>query len=113
MTAKQWFNWHSLSGVWFGVLLFIICWTGAFASIAHELDWLFNDQVRAVDGQSNISLAAAYEMVQKAYPDARIGIAFTGPDTYFSYDIVMRMPDSPWQHVYVDPLSGATTICSY
>ncbi|AUJ70728.1 PepSY-associated TM helix domain-containing protein [Pseudoalteromonas sp. NC201] len=107
MTAKQWFNWHSLSGVWFGVLLFIICWTGAFASIAHELDWLFNDQVRAVDGQSNISLAAAYEMVQKAYPDARIGIAFTGPDTYFSYDIVMRMPDSPWQHVYVDPLSGA------
>ncbi|PHI35570.1 peptidase [Pseudoalteromonas sp. GCY] len=106
MTAKQWFSWHSLSGVWFGLLLFVICWTGAFATISYELDWLFDDTVRAAESSPQVSLASAYEKVQEAYPDARIGIAFAGLESHFAHDFVVRLPDNPWQHIYVDPYTG-------
>ncbi|PCK30944.1 PepSY-associated TM helix domain-containing protein [Pseudoalteromonas piscicida] len=106
MTIKKWFHWHSLSGVWCGLLLFLICWTGAFASISYELDWLFDNKVRAGNGVQKVDLASAYEKVKQTYPQARIGIAFAGQATNFAHDFVLRFPDGPWQHVYVDPSTG-------
>lgn len=109
MTKKQWFSWHSLSGVWFGLILFFICWTGAFATISYELDWLFDSKVRAQPQAHNVSLGEAYQKVQTQFPNAQIGIAFSSGEPYFAHDFVVRFKGKPWQHVYVDPVNGEVT----
>ena len=46
-----------------GLLLFIVCWGGTFATISYELDWLFNPdlQVQAI-GEAG-SLEDIYQRV--------------------------------------------------
>lgn len=107
MTAKQWFNLHSLTGVWTGLLLFVICWSGAFATLSHELDWLTNPAIRAQSTASpQISLAEAYEIVASRRKEDQIAFARVPLQSGFNYDVVVETPQGQWRHIYVDPVSG-------
>ncbi len=107
MTAKQWFNWHSLTGVWTGLLLFVICWSGTFATLSYELDWLTNPAIRASSSQTpQLSLAEAYQIVSEARPQDRVAFASAPLAPGFNYDIVIETQAGQWRHLYVDPVSG-------
>ncbi|WP_019677149.1 PepSY-associated TM helix domain-containing protein [Arsukibacterium perlucidum] len=107
MKVKQWFNWHSLTGVWTGLLLFIICWSGTFATLSHEFDWLTNNAVRAAStDEEPVSLAQAYEIVRQAKPDDKISFASAPIASGFNYVVVVETAQGQWRHVYVDPASG-------
>ena len=107
MNAKQWFNWHSLTGVWTGLLLFVICWSGTFATLSNELDWLTNSNIRAQSTQpAKISLADAHEIVAKARPADKVSFASAPLLPGFNYDVVIETAEGQWRHVYVDPVSG-------
>lgn len=110
MTAKQWFNWHSLTGIWSGLLLFIICWSGTFATVSHELDWLTNADIRASSAdEARVDLATAIERVLQHEPDSEEAFASAPLQRGYNYDIVVETAAGQWRHVYVDPITGDIT----
>ena len=102
-SARPWFDWHSWLGVLSGLLLFVVCWGGTFATLSHELDWLVNPAQRvAVSGELR-SLEDLYEATVNAYPDAQIQAVNAPRYANFAAEVVISDINSPMKRVYIDP----------
>ena len=105
MSNRLWYAWHSWLGVMTGLMLFVICWTGSFATISNELDALLNPDIRASAAET-LDLAAAYGAAATAFPNATV--RFMDPPLYrgLAVDVVIETQAEQWRHVYVDPVSN-------
>lgn len=108
-TARTWFDWHSWLGVMTGLLLFIICWSGAFATLSHEIDWLVNPVLRVTPGGEAADLAAIHDAVKAVMPEAAIVVAIKPLYDNFAADVVVTTSDKETRHVYVDPYTLEVT----
>lgn len=105
---KTWFRIHSFTGVITGLLLFIICWSGTFAVIAHELDWLVTPEVRSnnVAPEDHVlNWQKVYEAVAEAYPEGQIDWIEKPLYSSSAAQAIINLPDQKYVRVYVDPLS--------
>lgn len=64
MDTHFWFRIHSFTGIVTGLMLFLICWTGTFAVISYELDWLVTPELRLIDNEGPINWPAIIDSVQ-------------------------------------------------
>jgi uncharacterized iron-regulated membrane protein len=106
---RRWFDWHSWTGVVGGLLLFIICWSGSFATLSHELDWLVNPALRVQPSGPPAGLAAIHDAVAREMPDARIRAVAKPLYETFAADVIVSGADDRRRHVYVDPYTLEVT----
>lgn len=100
---RRWFSWHSWTGVVGGLLLFIICWSGAFATISSELDWAVNPALRVQPSGQPADLTAVHDSVAMAMPDAQIREVSKPLYANFAADVIVSTREGERRHVYVDP----------
>ena len=102
-SSRVFFDWHSWLGVFSGLLLFVICWGGTFATLSHELDWLVNPAQRvAVSGELR-SLEDLHKTVADAYPNAQIQTIYAPRYANFAAEVAIRDENKLAKRVYVDP----------
>ncbi|SEB05660.1 PepSY-associated TM helix domain-containing protein [Marinobacterium iners] len=106
MKVRTWFRIHSFTGVITGLLLFIICWSGTFAVIAHELDWLVTPETRIDVPKAPLDWEAMVRNVEDAYPDATLRWLSAPLHPLSSAEVIIDLPEKKSVRVYADPASA-------
>lgn len=107
---KQWLDWHSLLGITTGLMMFIICWSGTFATVSLELDWLLNSNIRSHATQiDNTDLLAAYQAVKLVSPDAQILRIDELASANYSLSVLYKSEQGALTHAFFDPHSQRLT----
>ncbi|MCL1075533.1 PepSY-associated TM helix domain-containing protein [Shewanella dokdonensis] len=103
-SKKQWLAWHTFIGVLSGMMLFIICWSGTFATVSHELDWLTNPAWRSdASSISHQQLVDAYRQVQNVMPEVEIRQIETANSAGYAISVMIKPPHKAPEYVLVDP----------
>jgi uncharacterized iron-regulated membrane protein len=104
-SRRTYFAWHSWIGLTFGLMLFVICWSGTIAVFSHEIDWLLNPDLRANVANAPIDWQAAHDAVRSAYPDWTIREINAPRHAGFAMEVLAQPePDKDFR-VYVDPVT--------
>lgn len=103
MSTPNWFRIHSFTGVITGLLLFVICWSGTVATLAHEIDWLVTPAMRTAPADQPVPWPAVYRAVRMAYPEVQVHSLQAPLNRRAAAVAVIRPPDQPRRLVYVDP----------
>ena len=101
--SQLWFIWHSWLGLLSGLLLFIVCWGGTFATISYELDWLFNPALRVQAIGETRSLEDIYQSVADTYPNSSIQTVYSPRYSNFAAEVSIRTEENQSKRIYVDP----------
>jgi uncharacterized iron-regulated membrane protein len=103
---------HGWLGLGLGLVLAIICGSGAVAVFGHEIDWLLDPALRVEPGQKRASLDALHAEVARTFPQAKIAWwqLQSGPRFADEVEIYPQYVDRDhWgepDRVYVDPYRG-------
>jgi len=109
MGTRSWFRVHSFTGVITGLLLFVVCWSGTFATIAHELDWLVTPALRVSPGEGAVGWDAIVRSARAAVPDAEPSAISAPLNAHAASVVTMDQPGGGVKLVAVDPYTGAVT----
>jgi uncharacterized iron-regulated membrane protein len=83
---------HSWVGLKLSLLMFIVCLTGTFAVISHEIDWLFTEDLRITSQpDSEIDWDAIRTNAHKQFPN-RPDMGITKP-LYSNFAAIVSMND--------------------
>jgi len=104
--ARQWFDIHSFTGVFTGLLLLVICWTGTVATLSYEIDWLVTPEMRVEPYTGQVNLNAVEESVLDRFPLAQIQMIRVPRYQRSALEVVIRSDDLPRTRVFVDPGSA-------
>jgi uncharacterized iron-regulated membrane protein len=109
MRAKTAFLWHSWLGIMGGLLLFVICWTGSFATISHEIDWLLNAQLRVAPASIDSrwrSWQHWQQAVTQHYPHAQLQRLHAPLYAHSAALAVVDFPEQKNVYVYLNPYTA-------
>lgn len=106
MSNRAWFRIHSFAGVVTGLMLFVICWSGTFAVLSHEIDWLVTPEARADEGEGRASWGEIEAAVAAAFPSAEIRWLSAPLYRASTAQAVVDLPAQRAMRVYVDPYTA-------
>ncbi|MEP0354340.1 PepSY-associated TM helix domain-containing protein [Paraglaciecola sp.] len=107
MNKKQMLALHNWVGLKLSLLMFIVCLTGTFAVISHELDWLFTDKLRiSAQDERYIDWEAIYNNVKVEYPQRSINTINAPLYSNFASIVLTDDPELGFRRVFVDPYTG-------
>ena len=106
MKTRGWFRIHSFTGVITGLLLFVICWSGTFAVLSEEIDWLVAPEVRVESTGERASWGTLFSSVRAAYPDGEVTGITTPNAENVALTAWVNLPDDGSVRVPVDPYTA-------
>lgn len=109
MRTRTWFRVHSFTGVITGLMLFVICWSGTFAVVADELDWLVTPGLRVASGGEQMNWSEIQSAIHEWRPDAEI-LQLRAP--LYSVSVATALVNLPYHkfvQVHVNPGTGIVT----
>ncbi|MEM1214918.1 MAG: PepSY-associated TM helix domain-containing protein [Bacteroidota bacterium] len=105
INKKVFFKIHSWIGIKLSILFFIVCLSGTIATISHELDWLFNPDIRAEIQPDYASKNTMVQAVKTHYPTGKITF-WRGAVAPYLCDVVYLQENGQRKYVFVNPYTG-------
>ncbi|MEM9648509.1 MAG: PepSY-associated TM helix domain-containing protein [Bacteroidota bacterium] len=112
ISKKTLFNIHGWLGINLGMLLFVICFSGSFATLSNEIDWLLDPNVRIKSKEAPFDWDAMLASVKKAFPTSRVTSlaeqknSFTEVGDYFAATAFIQTPNHQIRKVHLNPYTG-------
>ncbi len=106
LNKRTFFKVHSWIGIKLSILFFIVCFSGTIATVSHELDWLFNPEIRVPTTGTPISRNVIRDNIRSRYPAGEITY-WTNPRAPYLADIVYVHQNDHRRYVFVNPYTGA------
>jgi len=110
MSNKLLFKIHGWLGLNLGLILFVICFSGTFAVLSNEFDWLVNEDMHIERQDRNPDWQKMTVSLKEQFPEAvNLGMykgTYTGNGDYFATVAYMSMPDDQTLKVYLNPKTG-------
>ncbi len=106
---KKIYQFHGWLGLNFGLVLFIICLSGTFATISHEIDWLCNPAIRVTPSEDHASWATMVAVAEEYADDAAVRYCRAPLGTRFAAEFWTKDSRGNTRRIYVDPYRGKAT----
>jgi len=107
---KTWFQWHGWLGLNFGLLLFLICFSGTWAVMSPEMDWALEPAMQVVPPDDPLAKPLSWgqlaDRIRAAHPGATLTMLRKAPEDEVaaSATISYSARDARW--VYIHPYTG-------
>lgn len=102
------FTLHSLVGLKFSLFLGFVCLTGSIAVVSHEIEWLFQPEVRSSTITQKTDWGGVVDAALQEYPDARfreVRYFDYNEGAYFVRTVTLKLITGDEIDVYVDPVT--------
>ena len=104
---KMLFRLHGWLGLNIGLLLFMVCFSGSFATLSHEMDWLLNPAMRVKTRDAPYNWTAMCETLTDKFPDERVLGVYAPVGDGFAALAYIAFTTGQTRKVYLDPYTGA------
>ncbi len=109
MTTRGWFRVHSFTGVITGLLLFVVCWSGTFATISREIDWLVTPERRVVPQAELATWGEVYATAKAHAAEGEVRSLHAPLYANSTYTAWITYEDGNRTRLFVDPYSARIT----
>ena len=100
------FRLHGWLGLNTGLLLFVVCFSGSFATLSHEIDWLLNPTMRVETRNAPYDWSAMYKTLSDEFPEERVAGIYAPVGNGFAALAYVAFTNGQTRKVYLDPYTG-------
>jgi uncharacterized iron-regulated membrane protein len=106
LKKKNYFAIHSWIGVQLCIIFFIVCFSGTVAVFSHELDWLFNLDMRATPQKELASKNQILNQLKTDYPNQYITFWEKSREDYLVDIVHLENKKGDILYVFANPYTG-------
>ncbi len=106
LKKKNYFAIHSWIGVQLSIIFFIVCFSGTVAVFSHELDWLFNSDMRATPQKELASKNGVLNQIKTEFPNYHITFWEKSREEYLTDIVHLENKKGAILYVFANPYTG-------
>jgi len=110
ISNKTLFRIHGWLGLNFGLLLFVICISGTFATLSNEADRLMDPGMQVEKSDEPVQWQKMVDTLSEEFPEGQnLGIylgSYTGNSDAFATTAYVSLPNGQSRKIYLNPYSG-------
>jgi len=107
MNSTRWLALHGWVGMAFGLWLFLICFSGAFAVFSYEIDWLLDERRRSPGAKpGEVNWEAVKNELDSQFPYHRINYISGPRHDGFAVQAYANRADGFGSKIFIDPKNG-------
>lgn len=100
---RFWFVVHGWLGMTFSLLMAVIVLSGVAATLAYEIEWLADPDLRVAPGRKMAPYPELVGAVARAHPESAVEAIYAPEAPYLPVLAYISTPDTLLRKVYVDP----------
>ncbi|WP_111309708.1 PepSY-associated TM helix domain-containing protein [Confluentibacter sediminis] len=105
LNKKSFFRIHGWIGIKLSILFFIVCFSGTMATLSHEMDWLFNPDIRAKAQDTYAPKDVIVENLKTQFPEGDMTLWLAAEAPYLCDIIYVTDKGQQW-YVFANPYTG-------